>query len=658
MAVVAEGGHSWNRDVARNRVSELIKGQGVPKSFSELRKLTKQAIGDDLRSYFAEKDRVPTFETRYRITPQGLAIADGGSLDGKLFRDVFISRVRDLGPKLGVVVDEEELRRLSLIEQSLLDGSQTVVTAAGKDGAYRYLQRYERQGDLVVMRSFDIAAARGKDLSNSEVKRILERTTGSTYKAEGKDRMVFVAIKPLQETSDQFFLRSQDVVKTMHSDTQRKEYTKDRAQRIAQVHSDFSEGLTRKPLLNTRRRVMRTGVSANQKERVKIPARKELLRIHRYIQARPERVPQFETLSTLPKRVLQEQIRLTQMRQEHHATVLNRILRFAPRIPFLRNQESLPTAEMRVQAVSQKTHQETYFVRLERRLTQRVKEGWHIVSSVKERIAQVILLPRRILSYERPLPRIIDVGKRVFREAAHPLRLQAFKDVHQKLVLQLKDRLSPFLKITKLPRRWMDGVVTRLRLQKKLEKTRALSIRKDRELLRPVVKSVHRFVEDITRSIRKTMYRLFIWLDKRTDDRIEQLVDKKLLVKRVARKPDLSTILTQPSQEVSPLKRLFPRRLWHFVFSYVPLRLLGNHKHYSFQPENNLHISSSPKHDGELLILKLLLMSLLNDVERPISIISGYAILTKRHQQVAIRKLSSVIYERVFSASHGSVIVG
>ena len=213
------GGHSWNNSVSRNRILEEVNQSETSLatvSWGELRKIARRAIGEDVRSHIKEKSRTSTFQTRYRITEKGLQIADGGSLDGRMFHEVFVERVRSLGPSLGVAPDEAELARLEKLEQAILAGSKHLVTAAGKDGAFRYLQDWQVKSDgIVVMRSFDIAAAAGRDLSRKEISDVLRKNTGSDkYHAADSEGLLLVKTQGAYLNTEGGFLdRSRDYVR-------------------------------------------------------------------------------------------------------------------------------------------------------------------------------------------------------------------------------------------------------------------------------------------------------------------------------------------------------------------------------------------------------------------------------------------------------------
>lgn len=73
-------GCGWNNSVAHNRIMDEIKASSAtPSSFSELRLITKKAVGEDMKAWIQERKRVVTpFEAKYRITNAGLKIAGGG----------------------------------------------------------------------------------------------------------------------------------------------------------------------------------------------------------------------------------------------------------------------------------------------------------------------------------------------------------------------------------------------------------------------------------------------------------------------------------------------------------------------------------------------------------------------------------------------------
>lgn len=209
-------GCGWNKEVANYRVDELIEKEGLARetiSFAQYVGVARKALREDFKTHLREKERLSTFETQYRVTDRGLEIIGAGH-DGELFHDVFINRVRELGPGLGVTVDEAELARLETIEKSLLSGSSQVITAAGKDGAFRYLQVWER-GDngKVKMSSFDIAAKAGKDLKQGEVGHLLGQLTNGNHQAVDADNLLFIS-KTSTQSSQDIFHKSQVIVRS------------------------------------------------------------------------------------------------------------------------------------------------------------------------------------------------------------------------------------------------------------------------------------------------------------------------------------------------------------------------------------------------------------------------------------------------------------
>ncbi len=154
-ADASNDGCGWNNQVARNRIKEAIEKVGQPSDFTSLRKIAEKSLRVDIRSYIQEKRRVAAFLVEYQINDLGLQII-GGGMDGQSFHD-FIVRSRELGPKFGQNPDEAELTQLEKIELAFLKGADRIVSVAGRNGAYRYLQVWERQGNKVKMTSTDMA---------------------------------------------------------------------------------------------------------------------------------------------------------------------------------------------------------------------------------------------------------------------------------------------------------------------------------------------------------------------------------------------------------------------------------------------------------------------------------------------------------------------
>lgn len=214
------GGHGWNQQAFRGRMEDILNAHGPVSNFGELRRVISHGLGDDrnsIRSWRQESQRIPTFSYQYQVIGGQLFLADGRS-----FHETFITRVRELGPQRGVVVDEAELTRLELLEKSMVNEGQTVYTAAGDRGNYRYIQKWEKTEEgRVRMTSFDIASVVGQDLTQTQVGDVIRAAIGAPEKKSlDRDGLLYATMATTPHLEDFFEKATRFVTSPREVETQ------------------------------------------------------------------------------------------------------------------------------------------------------------------------------------------------------------------------------------------------------------------------------------------------------------------------------------------------------------------------------------------------------------------------------------------------------
>lgn len=203
------GAHVWNNAVARNRVDRIMKTRNISNpTFSELRQVVKDSLGDDMHYWFGERARKPTYEMHYRIEDKRLVI-DGGDYDGEGFYDTFIRNPREDSI---YNADEHELKRLETLEQAIVTGK-TLVTATSINRQFRYIETWQVNPDgKVLVKGYDIGLATGQDLSEKNIAEVVQKVLDLPKSTALDNEGILFAVD--ESTAKNFFARMSDEVRT------------------------------------------------------------------------------------------------------------------------------------------------------------------------------------------------------------------------------------------------------------------------------------------------------------------------------------------------------------------------------------------------------------------------------------------------------------